>query len=91
MVRRLRFKRAAFAAQPVEDVHVRNPLGGNYYPLSSSMFLRDILRQQQLILVTDRGQGTQIYCARLGRACAKRADSDWHTLGTASDCQTCSL
>ena len=57
MVRRRRFQRTAFLGAPVSDDHVRNERGGNYYPITSAMMLRDDRTHRHLTLVTDRGQG----------------------------------
>lgn len=57
MVRRVRGARPAFAAKPLDDRHTANPLGGNYFPITSAMYLREPGGGAQLSLVTDRGQG----------------------------------
>jgi hypothetical protein len=57
MVRRVRGVHAAFAAAPLSDQHTANPIGGNYFPITSAMYLRDARSGRQLTLVTDRGQG----------------------------------
>jgi len=57
MVRRVRGARPAFAAKPLDDKHTANPLGGNYFPITSAMYLREPGGGAQLSLVTDRGQG----------------------------------
>ena len=57
MVRRVRGLRSAFAAAPLADEHTANPIGGNYHPMTSAIYLRDAASGRQLSLVTDRGQG----------------------------------
>lgn len=60
MVKRVRGVHAAFAAKPLEDRQIANPIGGNYFPITSAMYLRDSATGRQLSLVTDRGQGAAL-------------------------------
>ena len=57
MVKRVRGLRSAFAAAPLADEHTANPIGGNYHPVTSAIYLRDAASGRQLSLITDRGQG----------------------------------
>lgn len=57
MVQRQRFHHTGFQGAPVQDEEKRNERGGNYYPITSAMMLRDNKSHRHLTLVTDRGQG----------------------------------
>ena len=56
LMRRLRDKRSTFVTSQ-QDKDTANPIGGNYYPITSSAFIEDPVSGSQLIMVTDRGQG----------------------------------
>ena len=56
LVKRKRYKRNAFVASKL-DHDTANPIGGNYYPITSSVSIGDPEAGAQLIMVTDRGQG----------------------------------
>lgn len=60
MVKRVRGVRAAFAAKPAVPGPAAFPIGGNYYPITSAIYVRDAARRQQLSLITDRGQGAHV-------------------------------
>jgi hypothetical protein len=63
IVRRVRGVRAAFAAQtaaPGPDPELAIPLAGNYFPITSAVFVRDAAAGRELSLVTDRGQGVLV-------------------------------
>ena len=55
LVKRTRYKRNGFVAAELEH-DTANPIGGNYYPITSSAAIVDET-ESQLIIVTDRGQG----------------------------------
>ena len=55
LVKRTRYRRNGFAASQLEE-GIANPIGGNYYPVTSSISIADDAGTQ-LIVVTDRGQG----------------------------------
>ena len=63
-VRRVRGVRAAFAAQqtvqPAAPGPAAFPLAGNYFPVTSAVFVRDAAAGRELSLVTDRGQGAPL-------------------------------
>lgn len=63
MVKRVRGRRTGFAPVQLEK-YTANPLGGNYYPITSSVAIADNTTMQQLVLVTERGQGA-IFSLRL--------------------------
>jgi hypothetical protein len=56
LMKRKRFSRNAFVASKL-DHDTANPIGGNYYPITSSVSIEDTDSGSQLIVVTDRGQG----------------------------------
>ena len=55
LVKRTRYKRSSFVAEELER-DTANPIGGNYYPITSSVAIGDEMGSQ-MIIVTDRGQG----------------------------------
>ena len=57
MVKRVRGRRSGFAPVELADKDTANPLGGNYYPITSSIAIADNATRQQLVLITERGQG----------------------------------
>lgn len=57
MVKRVKGRRTGFAPVQLADEFTANPLGGNYYPITSSIAIVDNTTKQQLVLVTERGQG----------------------------------
>ena len=55
LVKRTRHKRNGFVGAQLEH-DTANPIGGNYYPVTSSLSIED-LSGNHVIIVTDRGQG----------------------------------
>ena len=55
LVKRTRFKRNGFVGAQFEH-DTANPIGGNYYPVTSALSIEDE-SGHQVILITDRGQG----------------------------------
>ena len=60
MMKRIKGRRTGFAPLQFEEF-TANPLGGNYYPITSSIAIADNSTKQQLVLVTERGQGAMLY------------------------------
>ncbi len=56
LVKRTRYKRNSFVAAELEQ-DIANPIGGNYYPITSSVTIGDTT-ESQMTIVTERGQGT---------------------------------
>lgn len=50
------FMRRQFNFRPTWDLDVFEPISGNYYPLSTGMYIRDEETNRQLSLLTDRGE-----------------------------------
>ena len=55
IVSRTRYKRNSFVAAELEQ-DTANPIGGNYYPITSSVAIEDTT-ESQMTIVTERGQG----------------------------------
>ena len=65
MVKRVTGQRPGFVKQEPEEF-TANPIGGNYYPITSSIAIADKTTKQQLALITERGQGAESFsCACL--------------------------
>ena len=59
MVKRVRGLRSGYAPVLPEEL-TANPLGGNYFPITSAIAIADKSTKQQLLLVTERGQGIDL-------------------------------
>lgn len=43
--------------RPTFDVNLTEPISGNYYPVTSRIFIRDAAKGTQLTILTDRAEG----------------------------------
>jgi Glycosyl hydrolases family 38 C-terminal domain len=70
MVRRVRDGRSTWVMKDLKE-HTANPIGRNYYPITSAAYIQDADNGLQLILATERGQGAG------NRQTDRRGGSGW--------------